>query len=101
MASVVLDDACVDQGEAAGNQRRRTDTLHQPGADQPADGRGQTAGERSCGENDQPSDKDPATAVAVACRAPGEQQRTQRQEVAVENPLLVRQTRIQFPPDRR
>jgi hypothetical protein len=48
-----------------------------------------------------PAIEDSPAAVTVSCGAPGEQQRAQRQEVAVEDPLLIGQARIQLPPDGR
>src|ERR1700757_2546633 len=49
-----------------GTQRRRADTLHQPCADQPANGRCKTARQRSGGEDGQRGEKDPAAAIMVA-----------------------------------
>jgi hypothetical protein len=89
------------QGQAARHQQGAGRALHRAGGDEDGHGRGQSAGGGRHGEADEPNEEDALAAVAVAEGAAQQQQRTQRQQVGVEDPLQTREAAAQAPFDGR
>ncbi len=91
----------VDERQAAGHQQRPTQTLDQPRRDQREPGRRQAAAEGRHGEQHEPGHEHPATPVPVTERATQQEQRGQREQVAVEHPLQRREAAPEVAADRR
>ena len=90
-----------EQRQRRGEHRRRPDPLrgareveHEPAARRRAQG-------RADGERDQPGGEDGAAAAAVGERARRQQRRGERERVGVDDPLQLREARVQVGPDRR
>ena len=73
-AAIFIGKGDAEQGEAAGDQERASDSLQAAGEDELADSRGEAAPDRGHGKQDDPGGKDFAAAVEIAKRAAGEQQ---------------------------
>ncbi len=98
-AVVLGTEAGGDQREAAGNEHRAAHTLEGSRRDQCADARRKAAQHGRDGEPHEPDHEHAPPAVLVAERAAQQEQRAQRQQVAVERPLQTRQPAAEIVPD--
>src|SRR5690606_9775566 len=81
------DQAGLQDRQAHRRQQRRTDALQQARHDQHFDRQRQRAQQRRRGEPDRTDDEDPAAPEPVSERTTQQDQRRQRQQIAVEGPL--------------
>ena len=86
-AAVLLPEGRLQDGEAARGQQRAADALQRPGRTSSLERRGERAEQRGGREPDDPDHEDPAAAEPVAERAAEQDQRGQRERVAVDGPL--------------
>ena len=91
----------LDERQAAGGEQGPADALQRAGGDQLARGLGEPAQQRRRGEPGDAHEEHPPPAVPVTERAAEQDQRGQRQRVAVDDPLQVRQRGVQVAADRR
>ena len=92
-------EARLDHREAAGRQQRSADALQQPREDQHLGVRCDRAQQRGGGEHADPDHEDAAAPEAVAQRPAEQDQRRERQQVAVEHPLQVAGGRVEVTTD--
>ena len=77
----------LDHRQAAGSEKRPADALKEPRGDEQFDVGGDRAQQRGEREQANPEYEYPAASMAIAKRAAEQDQRGQRQQVAVEDPL--------------
>ena len=77
----------LEDGEAGGREQCTADTLEDPGHDQEAGVRGDPAAHRRHGEPDDADGENPPPPQPVAERTAEEQERSQRERVAGDDPL--------------
>ena len=85
----ILRKRTTDDGETAGNEERRAESLKRPGSDQLADVPSKSARGRRRGEQRNADQKNAATAVVIAKRTADEQQRGEQKRVGFDHPLQV------------
>ena len=91
----------VDHRQRAGHQKRRADALQASGGDQyPAAGR-QRAQQRGHPEDDDAHPQHGQPAELIGDRACNEDQRAEREQIAVDDPLLQGKAAAEFAADRR
>ena len=90
-----------DQRQAAWYEQRAGDALERPCCDEKLRGRGDRAQRRGHAEADQPGDEDPAAPEVVTERPADQDQRTEREQVGLDDPLLGRQAGVQVLADGR
>ncbi len=91
----------LEDRQAARREQRRADSLDDPGGDQRVHVRGDRTGDRGRGEHSGADEEDPPPPVPVAQGAAEEDQRGERQRVAVDDPLQVGERRIEVLGDTR
>ena len=94
-------EARLDHRQASGSQQRAAHPLDQPSGDQEAGAGRHGAEERGHGEEHHADDEYPASPVPVPERAPEQDHRGERQQVAVEDPLQRRRGGMEVTADVR
>ena len=94
-------EARLDHRQAPGSQQRAAHALDQPSGDQEAGAGRHGAEQRGHGEEHHADDEYPASPVPVAERAPEQDHRGERQQVAVEDPLQRRRGGMEVTADVR
>jgi hypothetical protein len=90
-----------DQSQRRGCQQRARGTLKRASGNEQLDRRRERAEQRRGAEADDPDRKDPPLAVEVTERPADQDQRAEREQVRVHDPLLARETAAEIRFDRR
>ncbi len=101
LAPVVGMEGGGDDRQAAGHEQRSADALDRPRRDQQPGGRRHPAQHRGAGEHDGTGDEHRAMPIAVAEAAAEQQQRRERDEIGVDDPLQAGDRRAEVVADRR
>ena len=85
-----------DQRQGAGHEQRAENALRGPRADQEIVGRRERAQQRAQSEPGQPDREDPAKPEQVTKRSSDQKQRRQRQQIGLDDPLLLGEPSVQI-----